>query len=96
VLAELDRAEANTGSRARPGLPWLRLSGWIPRVAVASLALGLAWLGWQQHRATERVELVRSAAESVVVLTPSMVADFDSIQRLPAPAEDRKLLMALQ
>jgi hypothetical protein len=80
---------------------------WLPKLAVLTLMLGLAMVGYQHHQATTRKQLAVAAAE-IGKLPPDQMMDllenFDAIQRLnQVPSDsghqlkaDKELLAALQ
>ena len=71
---------------------------WLPRLAVASVALTLGIFSYQHQAHNRRVQLARSVAVvSQVASLPSAdeLRDFDAIRRLSQPA-DKELLALLR
>lgn len=92
--------------RSGTAMPWLaRLRLWLPRVAVATLVVGLGGLGYQQHRLHSLQEKVKSVGMVTDLATalPSvqMWQDFDAIANLAqpqphTPSQDEILWAALE
>jgi anti-sigma factor RsiW len=82
----------------------VRRSGWkwswnsfLPRAAVATIALGLGLAYYGQHRTAQRTEFARKVAEVsgvAAVPEPAVMQDFEVISRLSEP--DQNLLALLQ
>jgi anti-sigma factor RsiW len=92
------------GPGARPERPlWIQLlfTRWVPRAAVAAIALSAGVLTYQQHQLAERRELAQGLAKISQLATETPVEflqNFEAIQRLnQAPHDrDRELIAALQ
>ena len=100
VLQAIDLEELREHRRRSPD--WIqRVRLWLPRMAVASLVVGLGGLGYQQVRLHQiRDEQARSVAliSKVAVALPdmSMWQDFDAIARLgqTQPSANDQILWA--
>jgi hypothetical protein len=96
-------AEEELRSKARRrgpwGLPWLRPSSLLPRLAVAGLAAGLCLISYQQYRELNRRAIAASLASvpaQTAVTDVDLLKDFEWIDSLSqAPAVDLELLAAL-
>jgi hypothetical protein len=99
VLQAIDLEEWRAHRRA-PG--WMqRMRLWLPRMAVASLVVGLGGLGYQQVRLhqirDEQAKSLRLVAKVAVALPDmSMWQDFDAIARLgqTQPSANDQILWA--
>jgi hypothetical protein len=97
VLQQVERENA-----ARPAggsFAWFRLH-WLPRLAVASLALASCVLTYQVRTEAHRTQFARSVAAITQVSSlpsPDTLKDFEAIRRLSqTPPADRELLALLQ
>ena len=93
VLQEVQRDSA---AAHRGGRKWSWRS-FLPRAALATMALGLGVVYYEQHRAAEREQFARSVAEfsGVAALPePAVMQDFEVISRLSEP--DQNLLALLE
>jgi anti-sigma factor RsiW len=100
VLQEVER-EARSAARASKGPGWQPSKRWIPRIALASVALAIGLFSMQQIRANYTAKLVRSVevvSKVSSLPSPAILKDFDAIERLtPQPAApDEQLLSLLQ
>ena len=96
-------AEARAGTERKGGwLAWRFLHGWLPKAAVAGLAVGLfALAGYHEHQVKTQRMFARNVAElsdAVVASDTDLMEDFDAIQRLggPQPKVDTELLALMQ
>ncbi|HEX4644950.1 MAG TPA: hypothetical protein VH598_05015 [Verrucomicrobiae bacterium] len=102
--AQVLRAATHETTPARiPGRRWSiwRSLGWVPRMAVAALVLGLSGLSYHQYQVRSRAAMAQDVAQfSNVVLgsNPELMEDFDSIRRLSEtqPKADPELLALMQ
>lgn len=101
VLQVVDR-EAAAASRNRGWFDvvkeWLRRPA--SRLAWAAAVLTMAFVGWQQYRSYQRSEMVESVRRISIVAAlpdPSVLQDFDAIQRLSQlpPGDDAELIRVL-
>lgn len=94
-------AEART-ERSQGWLAWRFLHGWLPKAAVAGLAVGLFTLvGYHEHQVKTQRMFARNVAElsdTVVASDTDVMENFDAIQRLgePQPKVDTELLALMQ
>jgi len=93
---DLEEAGAARGSRSDAGRRhWW--PGWLPRVGLASLLLGIGLFSYHQVLAARRAELARSVATVCGVPSlpgPEILRDFDAVWALdPAPPADEELLI---
>ena len=102
VLQAIDRAETSAAREAAGDAGWRRwLLPWLPRLAVASLVIAVAWIGWRQleHRREGQLAsaLVQFSAAASAVPEPAVFGDFEVIRRLgqPQPASDEALFAVL-
>ena len=77
------------------------LRRWLPRFAVAALALTLALAGWHHHEANERAAMARDVAQlgaALAASAPELTQNFESIRRLndSSPKADTDLLALMQ
>lgn len=100
VLAAV-HVEAGSKAGARSGR-WSSVwrLGWLPRVALAGLALSAALASYQHFRASRQENLARSlVAVSEIASLPSLevLKDFEVIQAIAqAPVADEELLKLMQ
>jgi hypothetical protein len=96
----LQAVERETNIRNRPDTRWsFRL--WLPRFAVAVLAVTLSFATWHHHRMNERAAMARDVAQlgaALAASTPELTDNFDSIRRLgdSPPKADAELLALMQ
>jgi anti-sigma factor RsiW len=103
VLAEVRRESSPTAARpaANSWFAWLR-SRPLAATTAALVVLGTAWTAQQvqRQRAHRQAAYTRqvSALRALVDLSPTVLEDFDAIQRFDpgSPAVDFELLAALQ
>jgi anti-sigma factor RsiW len=86
-----------------PRLPsWLR---WLPRFAVGMLVVGMGWIGYRHHEASERSEMAGSVQEVSRLASMPVSAklepvevwqDFDAIRGMNTTGPDTELLALLQ
>jgi len=100
VLQEIGReAAATEGVRARfwRSLDW---RSWVPRTAVAALAVVLIIASLQLRHKVEQAKIGRSVAAMASVAaapSPDLLKDFEPIKRLQAaPVVDKELLVLLR
>lgn len=90
--------ETATPRRSPSGWSWLR--GWVPRLAFASLVLGVSVFGFHRYEVAGRQRMADSVAAISAVSSlpaPELLADFDAICRLGnTPPADTELLRLLQ
>jgi anti-sigma factor RsiW len=98
VLQAVER-EAATRSRIKAGWPgWLgSIQRWLPKVAVACLAISLGVFTYEHHQLKTRAAMARSVAELTAIVSasnPELLEDFEPIRRLsdPEPKADVELL----
>jgi hypothetical protein len=102
VLQAVER-EAGEQARARKTRRkmWWPTLGWLPKAAVAAIALCVVLLSYHHHRVTVRTQIAQSLPKvsSVISLSsPEVWENFDAINQLsrtPPPA-DRELLALLK
>jgi len=98
VWQTIEREEA-TMVRARvPQLAWWRRAI-VPRVAVATVAVGVGLLVYQHHEAAQQVAFMKSflAVASPSLTDPKVIEDFEVINQLsPATAADEELLKLME
>ena len=97
VLQEAERANAIRPARADTFFLKFR---WLPRLAVASLALASCVLTYEVRTEAHRTQFARSVAAVTQVSSlpsPEALKDFEAIRRLSqTPPADRELLALLQ
>jgi hypothetical protein len=95
--------------RTRPEVRWWSLHRWLPRIAVASVVLGLSVAAWHHHDAEMKARVtmahvkmardVEQLGAALVVSAPELTENFDSMRRLsdstPGKA-DKELLTLMQ
>lgn len=87
-------------AHSRAWMLW-RSFGWVPRMAVTALVLGVSGLSYHQYQIKSRTAMAQDVAQfSNVVLgsNPELMEDFDSIRRLSEtqPKADPELLALMQ
>lgn len=81
---------------------WLSLGNWLPRTAVATVAVGLVLsLGYHQHQVHTQIALAHNIAEvsdAVVASDPDAMQDFEAIRQLGAsqPKADVELIALMK
>jgi hypothetical protein len=99
----LQAVEREAGAKARPS-GGRSVSGfvrrWLPKLAAASVVIGLGLFAYDQHEAKARATMARNVAELSEIVSasnPEILQDFEPIRRLsdPEPKADVELL-ALQ
>ncbi len=95
VLQELDRGD---NPREQVRWPWrLMVWRWLPRVAVAGIAVSTGLFFIQRHRQTELYQSVTLVSSVGSIPNPQILQDFDAIRALnQAPAADQELLALLK
>jgi len=96
----LDEAAAER-RRKGWGTGWLRLRGWLPRTAVASLLFGVAFgsVYRLEHQAARRREIAKSVVAIAGVATlpsPDVLENFNVVRSLNQTPADEELLRILQ
>ena len=96
----LQAVERETKVRNRTDSRW-SLHRWLPRFAVAGLAITLGVATWHHHEVTERAAMARDVAQLGAVLVssaPELTDNFDTIRRLndSSPKADTELLTLMQ
>lgn len=98
------RLEAAARERQRRwNMPlWMRISNWLPKAAVAGLAVGLILsFGYHQHQVNTRVTLARNVAQlsgAVSASDPELMQDFEPIRQLSnsQPKADVELIALMK
>ncbi len=98
VLQAVERDAAAAPQPTRWTWPW---RAWLPKAALAAIALTLAGFYYQQRQSAERVDLVRNAAavsQFAAFSDPTVLKDFDTICRLSeaSPADPDLLALGLK
>ena len=102
VLQAVERKDNASHQRVEAGLrisqSWLK---WLPRTAVAAVALTASLIGVHSLLDHKRAEAYRQSVTAVSEVaslpSPEILQDFDAIHELsPAPAPDEELLQAFQ
>ena len=98
VMAAIERDEtAQRRASSRPQAQWWRV--FIPRFAVAIVAIVCVTLGYRHNAALQRIELTNAAkqiAESRALSDMSVIEDFETIRSLnPAEATVDETLLAM-
>jgi len=96
VLGEIERNAAAAQQRAGFSrlVDWRR---WLPRAALAGLAVVAFILALQMEQAAARARMGRSVAAMAMAPSPDLLKDFESIKRLQAaPVADKELLKLLR
>lgn len=96
----LQQVAHETAARPASGLERFLQFRWLPRVAVASLALASCLATYQFRTQTARTQFAQSVAAVTQVASlpsPETLKDFEAIRRLSqTPPADRELLALLQ
>jgi len=100
----LQAVEREAAARPRPmGWParWISIQRWLPKTAVACVAIGLGFLAYEQHEVRARVMMAKNVAELTKIVSasnPELLEDFEPICRLsdPEPKPDAELLALLK
>ena len=101
VLQAVERAESKRARERRKifSLEWLRL-GWMPRVAVAGLAISVSFVSFREFQVVQRKKVADELAQvSQVATLPKMewLKDFETIDRLSkVQVADTELLAMLK
>ena len=91
VLQAVERETQATERAIRPARsPWWR--GFIPRLAVATLLVGITGFSYWRHQAVKQEELV-DAAKNLVTVDPAALEDFEAIRHL-SQADDGLLALS--
>ena len=89
-------AAAEARARTPAGRGWWHYQRWLPRLAVATLVLGVSLFSVHRYQAANRARIAQSVAafsEAAALPSPEVLQDFDTISRLgSAPAADEELL----
>ena len=99
---QLEKAVGERAEHSGGWLTWRFLHGWLPKAAVAGLAIGLFTLaGYHEHQVKTQRMFARNVAElsdAVVASDTDLMEDFDAIQRLsdPQPKADVELIALMQ
>jgi hypothetical protein len=99
---QLENAVRERAERPHGWLTWRFLHGWLPKAAVAGLAIGLfTLLSYHEHQVNTQRMFARNVAElsdAVVASDPDLMEDFDAIQRLsdPQPKADIELIALMK
>ena len=96
----LRAVERETKVRTCPDSRW-SLRQWLPKFAVAALALTAGLAVWHHHEVNERSAMARDVAQlgaALVASTPELTENFESIRRLSesTPKADTDLLALMQ
>jgi hypothetical protein len=91
---------APVGARKSRWMVW-RWFGWAPRMAIATVVLGVCGLSYHEYQIRSRALMAQDVAQfSKVILgaNPELMEDFDSIRRLSEtqPKADPELLALMQ
>ena len=95
----LQAVERNDGARPARG-NYFSLFNWLPRTAVATLAVMFALLTYEvrtQARSTELAHSLAAFSQVAAMPSPDVLKDFETVRLLnPKPGADRELLALLQ
>jgi hypothetical protein len=95
-----DAARERTPARAS-WISWRFLHGWLPKAAVAGVALAVFSIGYHQHQVNARAAFARNVLElsdAVSASDPELMGDFEPIRRLsePQPKADLELIALMK
>ena len=103
VMAEIDREDLATAKARKTKTNWFGLGswGWVPRVAVAAVLLGLATVGYRQHQQTlarmEAASNIAAVASAAPLPSAEVLENFDEIFLMPPlPTADTDLLVMMK
>jgi hypothetical protein len=96
----LQAVERETKVRSHTDSLW-SFHRWLPRFAVAAMALTLGVVTWHHHELNERAAMARDVAQlgaAVVASGPDFADNFDTIRRMAdsSPKADTNLLALMQ
>lgn len=103
-VVQAAQLEATTRQRASAwNWPaWLSIGNWLPRTAVATLAVGLVLsLGYNQHQKNARAQFARNVVQltdAVSASDPELMQDFEPIRQMgeAQPKADLELIALMK
>jgi hypothetical protein len=101
VLQAVERENAAQNRQSAASPMWLRLRNWLPKLAVASVLLGLFAVNYHREQVHARTALARSIVDLTTAMPASdsgLTQDFEPIRRLSdsQPKADTELLALMK